>query len=474
MSDEASLPSVDEAIARRIESEREYHRCHYKRIDSPLLVNFDLAARVKRRLACKKLAYYDTISNRPIFWMRVTVAVLMLAGVCAASSGRPQQGDACVRCGWTPPRTSGTVVVRTIAELRRAVSRARAESTILLEDGIYDLAGATLDVPVRGLVLRGKNGQQSRVLLRGRGMDERMVAITVAAPNVTVADLTIRHVGFHGIQVRGEAGADGIAIHHVRIVDTGQQLIKVSKSPTSKPCRNGLVACSTLEYTDSAPSDYTNGVDVLNGENWVVRDNVLRKIRGPRSQGYKSGPSILFWGGSSGTIVERNLLIDCYRGIALGLMPGPVDEGRRLDHKGGTIRRNALCNLDTRADEPIEVNASPGVLVEHNTVMVEGKNPWSISIRFPTANAVVRNNLTRHPIVLRDGAKADRQANIANARPDWFVDPRRGDLRLARPDLPAVDSGILVESSEAKRNGGEPSFSGKAPDVGAYEFGGAR
>jgi hypothetical protein len=300
-----------------------------------------------------------------------------------------------------------------------------------------------------------------------------MVAVSVAAPEVTLADLTISQVGFHGIQVRGEAGAHGVVIHHVHILDTGQQLIKGSMSQTSKPCRDGLVACSTLEYTDSAPSDYTNGVDVLNGENWVVRDNVLRRIRGLRSQGYRAGPSILFWGGSRDTIVERNLLIECYRGIALGLGRDRPDAPDHLDHRGGIIRRNAICNLDTRADEPIEVNASPGVLVEHNTVMVEAEVPWSISIRFPTASAVVRNNLTNHQVILRDGAKADLKANIVTARPEWFVDPRSGDLRLARQDLPAVDSGIPTDSLDARKKGGEPSFSGKAPDAGAYEFQGA-
>jgi hypothetical protein len=286
-----------------------------------------------------------------------------------------------------------------------------------------------------------------------------MVAVAVGAPEVTLADLTISRVGFHGIQIRGEAGAHKVAIHNVRILDTGQQLIKGSTVPGSAPCRDGLVACSTLAYTDSAPSDYTNGIDVLNGENWVVRDNILRRIRGPRSQGYRSGPAILFWGGSSGTIVERNLVLDCYRGIALGLSPG---QSGVPDHRGGVVRRNAICNLDGRSDEPMEINGSAETLVEHNTVMVEGKVPWSISIRFAALGVRVYNNLTSRQIARRDGGQADLKGNVTNARRDWFVGADRGDLRLG----PRGRAGLA--SSRATRAGDQASAPAKLPDVGAY------
>ena len=407
--------------------------------------------------------------------VRTALLILTLGSLSSGEAVAAPSDESCPRCGWSPPQATAAVTVRTVAELRRAVSAARPGRTVLLQDGVYHLNGVTLDVPVRGLVLRGKNGQRSRVAIRGRGMSERMVAISVSAPEVTLADLTISQVGFHGIQVRGESGAHGVAIHNVHIRDVGQQLIKGSAVQGGQPCRNGLVACSTLEYTDSAPSDYTNGVDIINGEHWVVRDNLLRRIRGPRDQGYRAGPAILFWGGSRDTIVERNLLLDCYRGIALGLVQRRDDVAGRLDHRGGIIRLNALCNLNPWPDEAIEVNASPDALVEHNTVLVEGKVPWSISIRFSTATAQVRNNLSNHQVILRDGAKADSRANVVDARRDWFIDPGRGDLRLARKDLPAVDAGILDPSAGAARKDGVRAlFSGKAPDAGAHEFQGAR
>ena len=208
---------------------------------------------------------------------------------------------------WTPPESQVIVTVRTIDQLRRAVERAKPGSTVLLEDGVYHLNGSRLEIQVRGLILRGRKGERARVGIRGRGMDERMEAIFVNAPDVTLADLTISNVGFHAIHVRGGHGTSGVVIHNVHILNIGQQLIKGSKAPGDKPCRNGLVACSRLEYSDHAPSDYTNGVDIHNAEGWVVRDNTLRRIRGPRAQNFRAGPAILFWGGSRDTIVERRL-----------------------------------------------------------------------------------------------------------------------------------------------------------------------
>lgn len=401
-----------------------------------------------------------------------------LSIVCLAFAALPLvsgagQDRSCRRCGWEPPSARATSRVRSINELRRELGRCKPGTTILLEDGEYRLEGNQLDISVPRVVLRAGSRDRSRVVIRGAGMDERMAAISVSSPGVAIADLTVTQVGFHGIQVRGERGASDVVIHNVVIRDVGQQLIKGSSAVGGQPCRNGVVACSLLEYSDHAPSDYTNAVDVLNGDGWVVRDNTIRRIRGPASGGYLAGPAILFWRDSRNTVVERNWLVDCYRGIALGLAPEANDGSGRRDHEGGLIRRNVVCNLNRWADEAIEVNGSPGARVEHNTVLVEGKVPWSISIRFPMATALVQNNLSNHQVVLRDGARADLKGNVVDAREDWFVEPRRGDLRLVRKGLPAIDAGV-PSSQEPGTRTGDRSYDGQAPDAGAFEFRGAR
>ena len=97
------------------------------------------------------------------------------------------------------------------------------------------------------------------------------------------------------------------------------------------------MACCLLEYSDHAPSDYTNGVDVLNGEGWTVRDNTIRRIRGPRAQGCRAGPAILFWDTRATRSSSATWLVDCYRGIALGLVQELGDEAQgQLDHGGAS------------------------------------------------------------------------------------------------------------------------------------------
>jgi 2-polyprenyl-3-methyl-5-hydroxy-6-metoxy-1,4-benzoquinol methylase len=61
MTDEPSQANVDEKVARRIESEKEYHNTHYEKAHIPLQLNFDLATEVKRKPHNLAWAYYDTI-----------------------------------------------------------------------------------------------------------------------------------------------------------------------------------------------------------------------------------------------------------------------------------------------------------------------------------------------------------------------------------------------------------------------------
>ncbi len=41
---------------------------------------------------------------------------------------------------------------------------------------------------------------------------------------------------------------------------------------------NGIVEYCTIGYTVAAPNNYTNGIDVHTGQNWIIRDNVFQNI----------------------------------------------------------------------------------------------------------------------------------------------------------------------------------------------------
>jgi hypothetical protein len=348
------------------------------------------------------------------------LSVVFASITTIAAHGAPERA-ACSRCGWRPRETRVEKIVSTLGQLQAAVKHALPSTTITIAPGTYYLT-EPIDLSVSGVVLRGAEGDRSRVTLRGEGPAENRVrvAISISARDVTIADLTVGYVGKHGVQVRGEAGASGASLHNVHVIDTGQQLVKGSLDITGSPhADNGLVACSLIEYTASAPSDYTNGVDVIGGKGWVVRDNEFRRIRGPEESGWRAGPTILFWGNSIDTIVERNVIVDSYRGIAFGLGPGATeyyrDRQSQVDHQGGVIRDNILCNANGWADEGIEVNAAREVRVEHNTLFLTGTLPWSIGVRFPVSSATLADNITNRRIVLRDGGHADERNNVTGA-----------------------------------------------------------
>ena len=307
-----------------------------------------------------------------------------------------------------------------------------------------------LDIAVSDVVLRSRSGDRSKVVIRGSGMTEQQVgvALSISAARVTVADLTVGDVGYHGVQVRGESGAAHAMLHNVRVVDTGQQLVKVTLSKTQS-ADDGVVACSLLEYTAHAPSSYTNGVDALGSKGWIVRDNHFARIRGPETGNYNAGPAVMFWANSIDTVVERNVIVDSFRGIALGLLPEAQDLARagdkRFDHQGGIIRNNVICNLNGWADEGIEVNGGRDVRVDHNTVLIEGTLSWSIGTRFPSANSFIRNNITSRAIILRDGGHAEMQGNVTGASRSWFRGPATCDLHLTDEAPAAVDAAVPLD-----------------------------
>jgi hypothetical protein len=412
-------------------------------------------------------------------WLLVVVVLGSAWFVRAPVNAQAVQVAPCPRCTWTPIHTTNTRRVRTTAALTEAVAHATPNTTILIDRGEYIL-DRTLDFSSPHVVMRATDGDAAGVILRGGGMTEKRVgvAISVSASDVTVADVTVGWVGFHGIQVRGERGASRVVIHNVHIVDTGQQLIKGSTDGGREHADQGLIACSTLEYTDHAPSNYTNAVDIIAGNNWVVRDNTVRRIRGLPTDAWNAGPAILFWGNSRGTIVERNVIVDSFRGIALGLGPGASQQLSRehemfYDHQGGAIRNNIVVNLNSWADEGIEVNAAGAVAIDHNTVLTRGSLPWGISVRFPGTRALVRNNLTSKAPVRRNGGQFIGGGNVSGATADWFVDAAHGNVALNGSVLTPVDAGVTIpEVTEDAACGRR--VNGRAADAGALEFRGRR
>src|SRR4029450_1727287 len=341
------------------------------------------------------------------------------------------------------PSASGTVVaVSTESALQAAVNSITSGTTILVQPGTYNLTSTLwLNRNIENVAIRGSTNSCDDVLLIGRGMSNASYGnvphgIWIGnARNVLVANLTIRDVYYHPIQLDPNAGAQAPRIYNVRLIDAGEQFVKSSaRTSGASGVNNGIVEYSIMEYTTTARSNYTNRVDVHRGASWIVHHNLFRNIRAPAGQ--LAGPAVLMWNGSRDSIIENNLFLNVQYGIALGLNGSKAD-----DHVGGIVRNNFFHrNGSQSGDVGITINNSANTKVLHNTVIVSGTYSNGIEYRFPATTGVeIRYNLMDAEVQQRDGATGTVSNNVTNAQPSWFVNAAAGDLPLAAIATAAID-----------------------------------
>ena len=371
------------------------------------------------------------------------------------------------------PSPSGTVVtVSTESTLQAAVNSITSGTTILVQPGTYNLTSTLwLNRNVENVAIRGSTNSCDDVLLIGRGMSNASYGnvphgIWIGnARNVLVANLTIRDVYYHPIQLDPNAGAQAPRIYNVRLVDAGEQFVKSSaRTSGASGVNNGIVEYSIMEYTTTARSNYTNGVDVHQGASWIVRHNLFRNIRAPAGQ--LAGPAVLMWNGSRDSIIENNLFLNVQYGIALGLNGSKAD-----DHVGGIVRNNFFHrNGSQSGDVGITINNSANTKVLHNTVIVNGTYSNGIEYRFPATTGVeIRYNLMDAGVQQRDGATGTVSNNVTHAQPSWFVNAAAGDLHLVAIATAAIDKAAAHPSVPTDYDA-ETRPQGTVPDIGADEF----
>jgi hypothetical protein len=357
------------------------------------------------------------------------------------------------------PLTDDTVVtVETIEQLQSSLADAEDNTTIVLKPGTYRLQ-RTLSVTADDITIRGPDNQCDQVQLMGAGMDNPdhqgvTFGFWINARNTTIANLSIRDVYLHAIQIDGSAHAP--RIYNVHLVDAGQQFIKSNPTASGGGVDEGVVEYSTIEYSSGPPLTdhenagigYTNGVDVHSGQGWRISNNVFRNLHTPDTADHLWNAAVLVWRGASQTITENNFFLRVDRAIAYGLGDMP------RDHTGGVIRNNVVVmpaglysrKRRRRADAPVVVWQSPGTQVLHNTILTNGNMPFAIESRFDATDVTLANNLTDAPVVHSDGdllrnlckykticrqyVTRFSDQNVTNADPAWFVDIEAGNARL--------------------------------------------
>ncbi len=391
--------------------------------------------------------------------------------------------SSCALAAMTPPAapslpaaTGHVVSVATVAQLQAAVDALGSGTTILIQPGTYRLTQQLrIRYGVTNVALRGATNNRNDVIILGSGMTTRGVDIAIKVENaqdVLLANFSVGQTRWHPIQLQGELGAERVHIYNVRLFDAGQQFLKSTIDVNNPDGVDGVtVEYSLFEFTSIGPADgYTQGIDVHNGAGWIIRYNTFRNITVPPGAIYKWRPAIDLWSGSRDTQVYGNLIINCERGIILGLGP---QAGFEHSHSGGAVYNNVIYRAVGKTVHPdagISIWDSPGTRVFNNTVIQNGTYKDAIEYRFPgTIGVQVYNNLTDGAIRSRDGAVAALGNNYTLATAALFANAAAGDLHLVAGATVAIDRGRTMTGTTVDFDRG-PRPSGSAWDIGADEF----
>jgi hypothetical protein len=330
---------------------------------------------------------------------------------------------------------SRVINVSTVDELMAAVDTANngGDTAIVLASGTYQLSGALM-ITANQVAFYGHSGNRDDVIIRGQGMwGDVGYVFWVQGSYFKAAHMTIGWVCYHAVQIHGQENADNPIIYDVRIVNTGEQMVKMTYAQgNAAGSDNGQVRCCLFEYSDGiGPQYYIGGLDGHQCSNWQVINNEFRYIKSPDED--LAEFAIHFWTNSKNNQVMNNRIVDCDRGIGFGM----GDRG----HQGGIIANNMIY---TTRDVGISLETASNISVYNNSLYTENYNN-SIEYRFSGSHSNrIINNLTNALIQSRDGGQATLQTNYQNAQAGLFINISIGDLHLKTSAGGVVNAGTTL------------------------------
>lgn len=379
----------------------------------------------------------------------------------------------------TPRGRYITVTPSQAASLGAIVADARSGDVIALADGVYPVSGdVVLNLHTPGVTLMSASRDASKVVIDGGRRYAAREIVQVTASDVTVAHLTIRHARDHLVHLYPGSGADigHITLHGLVLEDAGQQFLKSNSDGTeatyatahfvddvSVTCSSFVMSEAGRRFVPTNPANatypcYTGGLDAHAAARWTVSRNRFEGLY--CDNGSLSEHAIHFWMGGRDEVIERNVIVDCARGIGLGMGDGvgvherPYADRPHASAKvapyagnyGGLIRNNLIVASMEAYDSGISLEQALGVRVFHNTVVSMGRARGNaIEYRFSNSLADLRNNLATS-IVEREGGRATMGRNGLIASLSVFVNPAAGDFRLVRSPGEGLQGVALEEA----------------------------
>ena len=374
-----------------------------------------------------------------------------------------------------PPAQGQVVRVRNAEQLLEAADALEPGGTILVEDGHYRLPRILVLDHKKNVAIRGASGDPEKVTLSGKGWDSGSqnddILHIARCEGILIADLTFADCRSYGVKVEAENGPRDIQIYNCHFRDIGVRALKGSAGtdPGVRAVKGSVRFCS-FENTRIPPADwlfwgdYISAIDMMALEDWTFSDNVFRNIRGRNGGGRAA---IFIWVRSRKVTVERNLIINCDRGVAFG-NPGDSTANRPGEQlvyvAEGIIQNNMIVG---GPDCGIELWHVDQIKVLHNSIWrPDQHHNRGIRIGTGTARTEILNNLI-HGEITMDGGQAQLGNNLSGTLEGYFVQPGSGNLALTAQAVGAIDQAeplpeVLTDIRGRPRVGN--------PDFGAWEF----
>lgn len=379
----------------------------------------------------------------------------------------PDDCDDCA-CPELATNSDPVVTVRNVSELQAALDQAfvnNGHMTISMAAGTYNLTNNLRYIApnMEHLSIIGATGNADDVVIKGLGWNNNAVThiFLVGADHFTIANVTLSDVFYHPIQINSNPDdADDFLAQNVKFLDAKEQLFKASGGDGPLFTDRGRILCCHFEFTAGiAYQDYTGGIDCHRARDWRIAHNTFKGILSPNST--LSEHAIHMWRESSGTIIESNKIMDCDRGIGLGLGPDPAS-----GHVGGLVINNFV---HTSVDVGIGLESAADARVYNNTVITDNYSR-SIEYRFnTTTNAHIVNNLTSKQISDRSsGSTGTLETNYLINDLSIFEDPANYDYHLTADLSGVVDAGTLLSEVPVDYDCEVRNFG--QTDIGADEY----
>lgn len=335
-----------------------------------------------------------------------------------------------MKCNYNNPITK---FCSTADEIIEAVENAAENDVIGINTGIYEFAGANRVVFKNkcNVTLRSVSGCADDVIFKGSGFHKKNgykqtpidepICIHSDNNGITIYGITIRNSNCHGIKVQGEGNNANITIANCKFIDICERMIKGSAGDKGY-CVPGMMIINNYfedtqipvasDHMDTFEGDYIAGIDMMVLDGAIISDNKFMNIKGMNSG---ARGAIFIWVGSKNITAERNIIVNCDRGICYG-NPGftSVDGGNIPFYvDGGIICDNIIKNPKSHG---IELANTNNIKVYNNIVLREegeengrGITETSISEEKMSKGLKISNNIVRGKI---EAHAADTKNNI--------------------------------------------------------------